>query len=78
MTVSIYYGDEMPKRKPVQITGAAPFRILVLADLGASAPSRKPLAVDRDDLDGVIDRLAVQGQFQLEEDGPVAELRSQL
>ena len=71
MTVSLYYGEELPQR-PIQPTGTLPFRILVLADLGASQPTSKPLIVDRDELDDVIKRLGVNVECPLGDDGPLA------
>ena len=63
MSVSVYFGDELPKTPPVEIATTTPFRILVLADLGSESAWGKPKYVDCDDLDDVIKNLGVKSRI---------------
>ncbi|MEW4486817.1 type VI secretion system contractile sheath large subunit [Thalassoglobus sp. JC818] len=74
MSVTLYSGNELPDKNPPQLDPSAPFRILVLADLGATKPSANPIAVDCDDLDEAIQKLGVRAQFQLDENGPTVNV----
>ncbi|TWT57848.1 hypothetical protein KOR42_12150 [Thalassoglobus neptunius] len=74
MSVTLYSGSELPDKDPPQLDPSAPFRILVLADLGATTPAAHPIAVDCDDLDEVIAKLGVRAQFQLDENGPTVSV----
>lgn len=68
MTVSIYFGNELPDTPPVEIDTSSPFRILVLADLGAEKEWGKPIFVDRDELNDVIKNFGVTAEFELSGD----------
>lgn len=75
MSVSVYFGDELPKTRLVEIDTTTPFRILVLADLGSKSAWGKPKYVDCDDLDGVIKSLGVKADLELGENGPLAQVQ---
>lgn len=69
MPVSISFGRELPLRVPAPRDNS-PFRILVIGDFGSNRSWGRPVAIDRDDLDDVIRRWAVQITLQLGPDGP--------
>lgn len=77
MSVTLYSGNELPQRQPVEVDTSASFRILVLADLGAKSNWGQPLTVDCDDLDEVISRLNVRAEFELAENGPRVDVEIQ-
>ena len=74
MSVSVYFGDELPKTPPVEIATTTPFRIVVLADLGSESAWGKPKYVDCDDLDDVIKNLGVKAELELGDNGPLAQV----
>jgi len=79
MRVSTTFGKPLPERDNSSGRSSDVFRILVLADFGAIEPSSKPLAVDRDDVDALPNRLgaaiAIRGDAQLPDmDIPITDL----
>lgn len=75
MSVSVYFGDELPTTPPVEIYTSTPFRILILADLGSEAEWGKPITIDRDDIEDVINGLSVQAELALWDQGPLATVQ---
>ncbi|MEZ6129351.1 MAG: type VI secretion system contractile sheath large subunit [Planctomycetaceae bacterium] len=59
MPVSAVFGAPLPDRRPKPKEPSETFRILVLGNFGSSTAWGKPVAVDRDNLDDVIQRLGV-------------------
>ena len=63
--------DVEARKKPVEADAETPFRILILGDFGCV--TKRPMAVDRDNIDqlikqlGVSVRLPVMGQITFEE-----------
>lgn len=73
MSVSIAFGRELPRRQPIPRDLSA-FRILVIGDFGAGRSRGVPLAVDRDDLDQVLQQFSVRLRLKLQPDAPEIEI----
>ena len=60
MQVSTQFGRPLPKRDAVSLGTSSPFRLLVLGDFGRDTSWGKPVSVDRDNIDDVLQRFNVR------------------
>jgi type VI secretion system protein ImpC len=69
-TSSVGLGIELSRLQPA-VRDASIYRILVIGNLGAATPFHRPISIDCDDLDKVIQQLQVCTRVQLKEGDPV-------
>jgi type VI secretion system protein ImpC len=74
MRVSSTFGNPLPKPDSEIADTQDTFRILVLTDVGGSVPWGKPVTVDRDNIDEVMQRLNVRLSIDAQPDLPAVEV----